>query len=1223
VLNRIYIAVGLFAILVLGAAFLVPRFIQWGDYRDRMEELAASVLGTDVRIEGDIQFDLLPQPRLIMTDVAVGDIEAPIGTIAAVEADFALGEFLRDQYRLTRLVLTNPRLDLTLDENGLFGTVSEADRPAASNVTLESATINGGSIHLTDLRADETLVVDGIAGELRLSAITGPLTFQGAATYDNERYTARINTAALDASGNTRLSAFIQRDARGLSINLDGQFTPGLAPRYDGRLTVRVPPPVADTAEDIRGPLVFESDMQVNTDRVTLSGSTLLADENRPAARLTGAVGIQLGSRRSFDAVVSGGVFSLPPRDPTEDPTQLPYELVRLLQELPGPLLPPIPGTLALDLSELNVRAFALRNVQMRASTEGDDWSIETLQADLPGDTRVVASGTLGVTAERPTFDGSVNIDTSRLDALAQLWRRPAENNALFNLAAGLSARLQLGPQALLVERGRLRFGGSTHDISVRIGFSGEPRLDVRGRFGALSAPNSVAFAAALPDVIGDVGFAPSFPDGSIDVGFDALTIDGLAGEQLALDLGWSPTGLVIDSASAEGLGGVGFEGNGTLRGTIAEPHAVGSVALVAEDPQAPALARLFDALGIAEPHRPALIRQLPAELLLSLSVPEDTGVQRFEIAGALGEGQIDLTGTVAGGITGLATAPIAVRGFLEAGNGGSLLSQLGLPPDMFAEDGEIFIAASASGVASEGLAVAVNINSGEERIGFEGDVLDERGVLMGSGMLAVELDAPGPLVALFSGRPVALPPVILEANLGFQGQDTLTLDSIVGRSDFSEFSGSGLLQRSGGTLSVTGDLALSSADPTALAASLLGPVFALDDGSTWPVIALDLPASPSAVRGRIDVTADAMALGNETLRDIAFAYGWDGTEVRLDGFSANLDGGRVEGAATLCCSGVAADRALTLQFGLDGVELASLLPGAPGPQGIVSGSLQLEGAGPDFETIIASTAGQGAFTLTDLVIDGIDPGVYPAVRDLETVLEDGAEDLRAFIGVALGSGDFTAPMATVPVTVAAGVARMDNLSITGEGAQMLGSMALDLRNLALDAGFVMTPRNITDPQGLVSETTGRVLIDLGGTLLQPVRSIDIEEMVAAIQTRASEIQIDQLEAMRLVEAERQREAAEERNRLIEQQRAEFLAQQAAREEAERQAQEALDAQQLELQQQQQTVPQPVPPVQPVAPTPATPQGPNVNQPLDLSPQLQFTQPPNQLLLQPNQRFGF
>lgn len=56
VLNRIYIVVGLFAIVVLAGAFLAPRFIQWGDYRDRMEVLATSVLGAEVSIRGDISF---------------------------------------------------------------------------------------------------------------------------------------------------------------------------------------------------------------------------------------------------------------------------------------------------------------------------------------------------------------------------------------------------------------------------------------------------------------------------------------------------------------------------------------------------------------------------------------------------------------------------------------------------------------------------------------------------------------------------------------------------------------------------------------------------------------------------------------------------------------------------------------------------------------------------------------------------------------------------------------------------------------------------------------------------------------------------------------------------------------------------------------------------------------------------------------------------------------
>src|SRR3954465_13863539 len=96
------------AILVLAAAFIVPRFVQWSDYRERMEALASELLGTEVVIRGDIEFSLLPQPRLSFSDVLVGPPTDPAATIGAVEADFSLLEFLRDDYNITRLVLRQP-----------------------------------------------------------------------------------------------------------------------------------------------------------------------------------------------------------------------------------------------------------------------------------------------------------------------------------------------------------------------------------------------------------------------------------------------------------------------------------------------------------------------------------------------------------------------------------------------------------------------------------------------------------------------------------------------------------------------------------------------------------------------------------------------------------------------------------------------------------------------------------------------------------------------------------------------------------------------------------------------------------------------------------------------------------------------------------------------------------------------------------------------------------
>src|SRR5690606_36301084 len=98
---------------VLALTFIAPRFIQWGDYRDRMEALASGVLGADVTIRGDIDFTLLPQPRLHFSDILVGPESAPAATVAEVEAEFALMDFLRDNYSVTSLVLRDPQVDLS------------------------------------------------------------------------------------------------------------------------------------------------------------------------------------------------------------------------------------------------------------------------------------------------------------------------------------------------------------------------------------------------------------------------------------------------------------------------------------------------------------------------------------------------------------------------------------------------------------------------------------------------------------------------------------------------------------------------------------------------------------------------------------------------------------------------------------------------------------------------------------------------------------------------------------------------------------------------------------------------------------------------------------------------------------------------------------------------------------------------------------------------------
>src|SRR5690606_34050680 len=220
-----------------------------------------------------------------------------------------------------------------------------------------------------------------------------------------------------------------------------------------------------------------------STDRIVLSGYTLRPDENRAGTRLTGAASIQLGARRSFDAVISGGVFSLPPRDANEDASILPYEAVRLLSELPAPLIPPMGGRVGVDLAEIGLRGFALRNVRVDASTDGSAWQIEQFIGQLPGDTTLRASGTLTREQERPAFRGEVSLSAARLDGLAALWRKPDEDNVLFNEPGRLAGRLMLAGDAFGLTNGALTLDGRTHSVEVRLGFGEEKRLDLVAHF--------------------------------------------------------------------------------------------------------------------------------------------------------------------------------------------------------------------------------------------------------------------------------------------------------------------------------------------------------------------------------------------------------------------------------------------------------------------------------------------------------------------------------------------------------------------------------------------------------------------------------------------------------------------------------------------------------------------------------------------------------------------
>lgn len=1179
-LNRIYIIVGSLAIIVLGGAFIAPYFIQWSDYRGRMEELATDVLGTPVTVRGDIEFTLLPQPLLRFSDVLVGEPEEPAATVDSVEAEFSLMDFLRDRYNLTRLVLRQPVIDFTVDESGFFGSgVSIAT--ANGGVGLGQASIVNATVRLADRRSGENFVADNVSGDLRLGSFSGPFSFAGTGTYRDATYGVRFNSSATDELGNSRVSLFVQPESASFSLAAEGLLAPGMAPKFNGGLVFRQTPPATDVAENIRGDLVFESEVTGSTDRIVLTGYTLRPDENRAGTRLTGAASIQLGDVRSFDAVISGGVFSLPPRDAKEDATTLPYEAVRLLAELPAPVIPPMAGRVGIDLAEVGLRGFALRNVRMDATTDGSTWQIEQFIGHLPGDTEVRASGELSRDQERPAFRGEVSLDSARLDGLAAIWRKPGDDNPLFNVPGQLTGRVMLGGDALGLNDGLLTVEGQGHGVEIRMGFGEEKRLDLVANLSALDATGSARMAALLPDIAAEPSFGISFPVGSFSLTGKSATIFGQDGSNLVAEGQWQDGQVSLSRLSAEDWGGVGFDATLTAGGTLAEPDISGSGVLRIGGGDAPALIGLYERLDMPQSWRDFLALSTPADLLVNVSEPLEGG-QTVTLSGALGAGDFNLRAELSGGLDGLTTEPLRVTGALESQDIEALTRQVGFGhAALFDGDGSMLVSISLEGSPTNGLVSSVTASLGDENVSFSGTMSAAAGgAIHGTGMLDATLGGAGGLAELAGASGLALPMVDGSAQLHFEGSDLMQLTDIVGRSGETGFSGELSLSRSGSTSAITGNVGVDALSVEGLAATLFGPAALVGEGSAWPEGPIALGDQARRTRGTVAITAGALTAGGvERLGATSLELSWDETRTRLARFEAVAGEGRIGLDIVVCCAGPLVDKTVSGRMTLTAMPLAAIAPPrlAGMLDGRLEGGMRFEGTGASLAEVLNVASGEGNFTLSDVTIGQMSPAVFPTVAGLDDVLNMDPDAMAVVMGQALEQGPFTAPTATGAFTIAGGVVRLANLIIEGEGAGLSGSLNLALASLGLNGSFVMTPSGFEDDNRLVGPDTSRIVTRLGGTLSEPAVTLDLDEMIAAVLVRANELEVDRLEVLRAEDEARQRAAAEERNRLIDEQRrraAEEAARVAAEEAARLAAEEeARRLEQEQTQQQESTAP--------------------------------------------------
>lgn len=1164
-LNRIFILVGVVAILLLAAAFVVPSLVPWNNFRDRLAVMAGEVLGTPVRIEGDVSFALLPQPRLTLASVSAGPVEAPKLEVEAVEAEFSLIDFIRDRYTVTRLVLRRPQLTLVVDadgavETGLIGAAG------AAPVAIARAEIVDGGATLRDVRSGVEEIVDSIAGEVRFEAGSGALGFQGGGNWSGSPFFARLSTGAAGADGALPVSFSLGEGQAGPSFTAEGRLTPGAIPKFAGTLLYRQPPPPAapgETADAGRGNLAITGTLEATPSRVLLSDYVLIPDENRAATRLTGAAELTLGTGSRFNAVVSGGVLALPPRDPTADAGGAPYELVRLLSELPLPPVPPIPGTVGVDIADLDLGAFTLRDVRLDSEAGPDGWVLKSLVSTLPGNSRLRLAGTLTKVDERTEFSGDLVLESQRLDLLAAQWRRPEPGNPLFDMPGSLQAAVDLVGETLSLSDGKLVIDGEARGFSAQLGLGAVRDLHVTADLGTLDPARSAALAALLPE-LDEAEFGASFPKGEFDIVADALTLDGLDGRALVARGSWDGGVLVFNDLAAGDFGGAALDLEVTAFGSFETPELSGAGTISVSDGTSPFVQRLLTRLRAPQHVADLVGRLAPADLAFRLTAPSGAGGQTLMLSGSLQQAQLAADIAMQAGLPRVLDGRIEVKLDIQGADAFLFGMPLGLGTPTATGEAPMRVVGQIAGKVDSSLETTLLVSSGEDSLGFSGHLsVTDPSRWNGRGTLKATLTDPAPLAEAAGLGELSLPSVSAEGTLDFEGTSSIRIAGLSGKSGTSSFSGDLAYRQGAAGNTLSGAIAIDRLDIADATRLLAGSAALISDGeSVWPTGPLSFGASQRQLDGEIEVAVSQLFVGERQLaQSLKATVGWTATETTLRRIEAVLGEGTLTGDVTLCCAGVVGSGQLGARMTLDRVPVDHLLPTgiAAGMAGMVSGALQVEGVGGSVAELLRALGGEGSFSVTQMSIAGLSPGAVGALDGVSNLVDADAANLEQRVEDALASAPFVSESVSGALSIAAGTMRSPNLSLRAPDGALFGTVALSLADLGLSGSFELTRTAVTEASSTGPVLpTGGVTIGLQGSLLAPERIVDASQLVDAAMMQAFEAEVARLEKLREEEEARRKAAEEEAARLeAERQReAEEAARRAAEEKAARQAAE-------------------------------------------------------------------
>lgn len=1111
-MNSTLMGIAIAIAVALTVALVAPFLIDWSAYRGYVESRVGDILGRQVRIAGEMDLRLLPQPVLRARQVVAGDGETADITIEQLDLAMSLTPLLSGEIAITEASIRNPFIHLSIDDSGRL-TLGDGGRFPVNpdDVSLDSVELTGGVIVVDDARSGRETRFEQVGLTGSAASLLGPFRATGTAMLDGVVHTVSLQSGRITPEHSLRVKLGVIPADRPVTFHSDGLLSiEDGAPVFTGQ--IRLERFSVEAGQRQKGGVWrIDADVRATAGSVEAAKARLGFGDPESGIALEGEGRMVLGEDARLVAHLSARQIDLD-RHLGDGDAGIASLAARLSERIAG-MNVPFPLEAELDVGAVVAGHVLFEDLSAAFSGEGTAWRIDRLRVDGPGDARLALTGNVDIGGPALSFEGHAAVQARNGAAamLALAGRGDIPGIGRLEGPVTAEAAVTLSPDRLAVSgldvaHGGTRIGG---DLQLARSEQGRRRLTLDIEAERLHAEGLGALFARLAG--GDAGLdiearlnAASVVSGQADIG------------ALSIDTRYDGRRFALDRFSLSGAEGTRIEGGGALE--MIEGRPAGGISVDVEAGTLGGLAALAEAFGRPEAAA-ALLRGeglTPLKLAFRLDGARAEGGAELAVSasGTAAGGPVRLEGRLAGEVSAWRAADVALTLEAQNGDAAALLALAGIDMTLpEAAAGQLSL--RLAGKPATGLDTSGRFEGAGLALDFSGrTIIGEKDVVLDGVDIAASADDP---VLAAAGLGIPAPggagagPARLAGTLGGSLRQ-LSLQRIEGDWQGNGFIGYLDLDRRGERPALRGQLRIGEGELGTIGALLFGEG-AFSGGRPWPQTVI-----PSSLVLPFDLDLDLSARGlllpgGFRVVDAGFSLAADGRGARLKDLRGTVNGGNLAGALSLMPG---ADGAvLEASLRLDGARLEEASwrrQGRPVASGGTDLTLVAGGGGRTLAGIVANLAGSGSFAIRQGRFNGLNPAAFDAVvvaADAGLPLDEAR--IREVFAAHLASGSLDFSDIEGAFSIAGGVVRAERVTIDAGAADSFLTGRIDLNDLSVDATVAISTASKADADGGRQREAALVF---SGPLDAPQRHIDVAAFMGYLTVREFEREVDRLESL-------------------------------------------------------------------------------------------------------------